>query len=452
MSEDRKVLTAHWGDPGVIGLDGYRRAGGYEAFRTALGMAGGEVIQLVKDSGLRGRGGAGFPTGMKWSFVPQDTGKPTYVVVNFDESEPGTCNNRELVEREPHALLEGTAIAARAIECHTAFIYVRGEYLWQAQVLQAALDEAYAAGLLGADPLGSGYPLDIVLHRGAGAYICGEETAQLSSLEGFRGQPRLRPPFPAVEGLYASPTVVNNVETLMNVPHIVANGPDWFKAVGTEKAPGTKLFTVSGKVERPGNYEVALGTPLRVLLQEHAGGVLGGRALKAWTPGGSSTPFLTAEHLDVGLDFESIAEAGSLLGTGAVIVLDETDCMVEAARRLLQFYAHESCGKCTPCREGTWWVTRTLGRIEDGYGREQDIPLVGEVGQSMLFRAFCALADGAVSPIASTLQYFRDEYEAHVREGRCPVTGVGPGRPEAPQPGAVTFTTAGPFDMLEVGS
>jgi NADH-quinone oxidoreductase subunit F len=452
VSEQRRVLTAHWGDPEAVALDGYRRLGGYEALRTALAMAGPDVIQLVKDSGLRGRGGAGFPTGMKWSFVPQDTGKPTYVVVNFDESEPGTCNNRELVEREPHALLEGTAIAARAIECHTAFIYVRGEYLWQAQILQRALDEAYAAGILGSDALGSGFALDIVLHRGAGAYICGEETALLSSLEGFRGQPRLRPPFPAVEGLYASPTVVNNVETLMNVPHIVGNGADWFKEVGTEKAPGTKLFTVSGKVERPGNYELELGTPLRVLLEEEAGGVLDGRALKAWTPGGSSTPFLTAEHLDVGLDFESIAEAGSLLGTGAVIVLDETDCMVEAARRLLQFYAHESCGKCTPCREGTWWVTRTLGRIEDGYGREEDIPLVGEVGENILFKAFCALADGAVSPISSTLKYFRDEYEAHVREGRCPVTGVGPGRPEPAEAGAVTFTTTGPFDMLEVPS
>jgi NADH-quinone oxidoreductase subunit F len=289
------------------------------------------------------------------------------------------------------------------------------------------------------------------VHRGAGAYICGEETALLSSLEGFRGQPRLRPPFPAVEGLYASPTVVNNVETLMNVPHIVRNGPDWFKEVGTEKAPGTKMFTISGKVERPGNYELPLGTPLRVLLEEHAGGVLAGRALKAWTPGGSSTPFLTADHQDVGLDFESIAAAGSLLGTGAVIVLDETDCMVEAARRLLEFYARESCGKCTPCREGTWWVTRTLGRIEDGYGREQDIPLVGEVGENILFKAFCALADGAVSPIASTLQYFRDEYEAHVREGRCPVTGVGPGVHAEP-PAAVTFTTTGPFDVLEVGT
>jgi NADH-quinone oxidoreductase subunit F len=451
VSQDRTILTTHWGDPGVVGLEGYRRAGGYEALRSALAMSGADVIQVVKDSGLRGRGGAGFPTGMKWSFVPQDTGKPTYVVVNFDESEPGTCNNRELVEREPHALIEGAAVAARAIECHTAFIYVRGEYLWQARILQRALDEAYAAGLLGADVMGSGYALEVVLHRGAGAYICGEETALLSSLEGFRGQPRLRPPFPAVEGLYASPTVVNNVETLMNVPHIVRNGADWFKEVGTEKAPGTKMFTVSGKVERPGNYEVPLGTPFRALLEDHAGGVLGGRALKAWTPGGSSTPFLTADHMEVGLDFESIAEAGSLLGTGAVIVLDETDCMVEAARRLVQFYAHESCGKCTPCREGTWWATRTLGRIEDGYGRPEDIPLVGEVGQNILFKAFCALADGAVSPISSTLKHFTDEYEAHVREGRCPVTGIGPGV-QGEAAGAVTFTTTGPFDMLEVGS
>jgi NADH-quinone oxidoreductase subunit F len=452
VTEQRKVLTAQWGNPAAIALPGYRATGGYEGLRSALSMSGADLIGLVKDSGLRGRGGAGFPTGMKWSFVPLDTGKPTYVVVNFDESEPGTCNNRELVEREPHALIEGTAIAARAIECHTAFIYVRGEYLWQGQILQHAIDEAYAAGLLGNDVLGSGYDLDIVLHRGAGAYICGEETALLSSLEGFRGQPRLRPPFPAVEGLYASPTVVNNVETLMNVPHIVRNGADWFKEVGTERAPGTKVFTISGKVERPGNYELALGTPFRELLDVHAGGVLGGGSLKAWTPGGSSTPFLTADHLDVGLDFESVADAGSLLGTGAVIVLDRTDCMVEAARRLVEFYAHESCGKCTPCREGTWWATRTLGRIEDGYGREEDIPIVGEIGQNMLFRSFCALADGAVSPLASTLEHFMDEYEAHVREGRCPITGRGPGPAVEPAPGSVTFTTTGPFDMLEVGS
>jgi NADH-quinone oxidoreductase subunit F len=311
------------------------------------------------------------------------------------------------------------------------FVYCRGEFLWPGTVLQRAIDEAYAAGYLGADVLGSGKRVDVILHRGAGAYICGEETALLSSLEGFRGQPRLRPPFPAVEGLYASPTVINNVETLCNVPHIVNHGADWFRSMGTEKAPGTKMFTLSGKVERPGNYELPLGTPFRVLLDELGGGVLDGKALKAWTPGGSSTPFLTAGHLDVGLDFESIQAAGSLLGTGAVMVLDETDCMVEAARRLVEFYAHESCGKCTPCREGTWWATRVLGRIEEGYGRAEDLPLMDEMGENILFRAFCALADGAVSPISSTLTHFRDEYEAHVREGRCPLTGVGPGVPVA---------------------
>ena len=302
------------------------------------------------------------------------------------------------------------------------FVYCRGEFLWPGTVVQRAIAELYAAGYAGKGILGSDYDLDIVLHRGAGAYICGEETALLSSLEGFRGQPRLRPPFPAVEGLYEAPTVINNVETLCNVPHIVKRGADWFKSQGTEKAPGTKMFTISGKVERPGNYELPLGTPFRVLLEEYAGGMLDGGSLKAWTPGGSSTPFLTAEHLDVGLDFESIAAAGSLLGTGACMVMDQTDCIVEAARRLLEFYAHESCGKCTPCREGTWWAERVLGRIEDGYGRPEDMPLLSEVGGNILFRAFCALADGAVSPITSTLQYFMDEYEAHVELGRCPLS------------------------------
>ena len=419
-----RVITANWGDDSVRSLRGYEDKGGYRGLRKALEMSPDDVIQVVKDSGLRGRGGAGFPTGMKWSFVPQDTGKPTYVTVNFDESEPGTCNNRELMEREPHQMLEGAMIAAYAIRCHTVFVYCRGEFLWPGTVVQRAIDELYAAGYAGSGILGSDYDLDIVLHRGAGAYICGEETALLSSLEGFRGQPRLRPPFPAVEGLYASPTVINNVETLCNVPHIVARGADWFKSQGTERAPGTKMFTISGKVERPGNYELPLGTPFRVLLEEYGGGVLGGKTLKAWTPGGSSTPFLTADHLDVGLDFESIAEAGSLLGTGAVMVMDQDDCIVEAARRLTAFYAHESCGKCTPCREGTWWAERVLGRIENGYGRQEDMPLLSEVGGNILFRAFCALADGAVSPIASTLQYFMDEYEAHVREGRCPFVPV----------------------------
>ena len=417
-------LTRNWGDPSAVGVDGYVAAGGYEALHEAVGMAPADVIETVKASGLRGRGGAGFPTGMKWGFVPTDTGKPTYVVVNFDESEPGTCNNRELVEREPHRLLEGTAIAALAIGCQAAFIYVRGEYLWQSMVLERAIEEAYEKGFLGADVCRSGARIDIVLHRGAGAYICGEETALLNSLEGLRGQPRLRPPFPAVEGLYASPTVINNVETLMNVPDIIARGADWFRSVGTEKSPGTKMVTISGKVERPGNYEVALGTPFRAVLEDLAGGVLRGRPLKAWTPGGSSTPMLTADHVDVGLDYESLAAAGSMLGTAAIMVMDETDCVVDCAARMVEFYAHESCGKCTPCREGSWWATRVLERIEGGHGREEDLPLMGEMGNNILFKAFCALADGTASVINSSLLHFADEFDEHVRLGRCPLKVV----------------------------
>jgi NADH-quinone oxidoreductase subunit F len=415
-----RVVTSRYDEPDTVWIDRYRQLGGYEGLRAALGMPPAEVIDVVKASGLRGRGGAGFPTGVKWSFVPQDTGKPQFLVVNFDESEPGTFNNRELVERDPHQFLEGAIIAAYAVQCHTAFVYNRGEFLHPGRVLERTIAEAYDAGFLGRDILGSGYDLDVVLHRGAGAYICGEETALLASLEGYRGQPRLRPPFPAVEGLYASPTLINNVETLANVPHILHEGSDWFKGFGTEKSPGTKVFSVSGKVERPGNYEAPMGTPARVVIDELAGGILAGKGLKAWTPGGSSTPFLTAEHLDVGLDFESIQAAGSLLGTGALIVTDERDCMVDATRRLLRFYAHESCGKCTPCREGTWWVVRVLDRIERGYGRESDLPLLQDIGDNMLFKAFCALADGAVSPISSTLRFFRDEYETHIREHRCP--------------------------------
>jgi NADH-quinone oxidoreductase subunit F len=430
--EDFRVLTAWWGEPETLWISGYERSGGYKGLRKVLSMSPQEVIEEVKASGLRGRGGAGFPTGVKWSFVPQDTGKPTYLVANFDESEPGTFKDRELVERDPHQFLEGVIIASYAVQCHTAFVYSRGEFLFPGLVLERAIAEAYERGFLGRNILKSGYTLDVVLHKGAGAYICGEETALLSSLEGFRGQPRLRPPFPAVEGLYSSPTAINNVETLCNVPHIMVNGAKWFAGFGTEKSPGTKVFSVSGKVNRPGNYEALMGTPARVVVEEMAGGVLDGKALKAWTPGGSSTPFLTAEHLDVGLDFESIADAGSLLGTGALMVADERDCMVRACGRLLQFYGHESCGKCTPCREGTWWVTRMLSRIEDGLGRPEDLSLLGEIGDNMLFKSFCALADGAVSPIASTLKHFRQEYEDHIRLGRCPFTEPreGPAIPE----------------------
>jgi len=442
-----RIVTARWGEPDTVWIDRYIRTGGYRALKKALKMAPVEVIEEVKASGLRGRGGAGFPTGVKWSFVPQDTGKPTYVVVNLDESEPGTFNNRELVERDPHQLLEGAIIAAYAIGAGSVFVYCRGEFLWPGLVLERAIAEGYEKGFLGKGIGRSKYDVDVVLHRGAGAYICGEETALLESLEGFRGQPRQRPPFPAVEGLYSAPTVVNNVETLCNVPHIIQNGAAWYASIGTERSPGTKVFSVSGKVERPGNFEVEMGTPFEVLLEERAGGVLGGKRLKAWTPGGSSTPFLTAEHVDVGLDFESIQAAGSLLGTGAVIVCDEADCMVEAARRLVRFYAHESCGKCTTCREGTWWAVRVLGRVEDGLGRPEDLPLLADLGRNMLGRGFCVLVDGAVSPMESTLRFFRDEYEAHVREGRCPVTGEGPGRRPIEEP---VVPTEAPLSLSEV--
>ena len=391
-------------------------------------MAPDDVIAEVKSSGLRGRGGAGFPTGQKWSFVPQNTGKPVYVVCNFDESEPGTFNNRELVERDPHQLIEGLIIASYAVRCRTAFVYCRGEFVWPATVLERAVAEAYDRGYLGSKVAGSDYALDVVVHRGAGAYICGEETALLESLEGKRGQPRLRPPFPAVEGLYASPTVINNVETLSNVPHILDRGAEWYTSVGTEKSAGPAIYSISGKVNRPGNYEAPMGTPARELIEDRAGGIAGGRSLKAWTPGGSSTPFLTAEHLDTAMDFDSVAAAGSLLGTKAMIVLDDGDCVVEAARRFTQFYAHESCGKCTNCREGTWWSSRILGRLQDGRGRPEDIDLVNQVASNMLFRSFCALADGAASPINSSIKFFREEYEEHVRLGRCPLQ-EGPGEP-----------------------
>jgi NADH-quinone oxidoreductase subunit F len=420
VAEFEPVLTARWGDPEAASIGGYERTGGYQGLRKALAMDPAAVIDEVKASGLRGRGGAGFPTGVKWSFIPQDTGKPVYVVVNFDESEPGTFNNRELVERDPHQLVEGAIICAYAVGCRTAFVYCRGEFVWPGTVLERAVAEANQRGYLGADILGSGFDLDIVVHRGAGAYICGEETALLESLEGYRGQPRLRPPFPAVEGLYRSPTVINNVETLSCVPHIMDRGAQWFASIGTEKSTGPGVFSISGKVSRPGNYEAPMGTTARRLIEEYAGGVSDGKRVKAWTPGGSSTPYLTADHLDTPMDFDSVAAVGSLLGTKAMIVLDETDCVVDATLRFTQFYAHESCGKCTPCREGTWWMSRLLRRMELGRGQMQDIDLMKDVGGNMLFKSFCALADGAVSPIDSSIKYFRDEYEEHVRLGRCP--------------------------------
>jgi NADH-quinone oxidoreductase subunit F len=417
------VLTDNWDADRSWTLTSYADRGGYRALGTALGMSPDAVIDAVKESNLRGRGGAGFPTGMKWSFIPQDNPKPKYLVVNADESEPGTCKDIPLMMASPHTLLEGVIISAYAIRAHRAFIYVRGEVLHVVRRLQAAVREAYAAGHLGRDIHGSGYDLDVVVHAGAGAYICGEETALLDSLEGRRGQPRLRPPFPAVAGLYASPTVINNVESIASVPSIIGNGADWFASMGTEKSKGFGIFSLSGHVARPGQYEAPLGITLRTLI-ELAGGIRPGHELKFWTPGGSSTPILTAEHLDVPLDFEGVGAAGSMLGTRALQIFDETTCVVRAVLRWTEFYKHESCGKCTPCREGTWWLVQTLTRLERGQGTEADLELLLDQCDNILGRAFCALGDGATSPITSSIQYFRDEYLAHLEQGGCPFDPV----------------------------
>jgi NADH-quinone oxidoreductase subunit F len=420
MAEPVKVLTKRYDVEDAHTLDGYLRTGGYAALRTALGGSPEGLRDLVKASGLRGRGGAGFPTGMKWGFVPQDTGKPIYLVVNADEGEPGTFKDRELMERDPHQLLEGIVISAYALNCHRSFIFLRGEYLWPGIRLEQAIAEAYREGYLGRDVLGSGFDCDITLHYAAGAYICGEETALLEGLEGRRGQPRLRPPFPAVAGLYASPTVVNNVESLANVPHIVEHGVEWYRSMGTEKSPGPKLFCVSGEVKRPGNYEWPLGATAREIVEVSCGGMLDGRALKFWAPGGSSTPLLTADHYDVPMDFDAIAAAGSLLGTGAMMMYSDKTSVVDAVTNWTKFYEHESCGKCTPCREGVFWLAQILDRILDGHGRMEDLQTLDDVCDNIFGRAFCALGDGATSPIKSSLKYFRDEYEHLITRGRLP--------------------------------
>jgi len=412
------VLSRFWDDEQPWTLQTYLRHGGYQGLRNALSMPADEVINLVKESGLRGRGGAGFPTGTKWSFIDQASAKPHYLVINADESEPGTCKDTPLMLTTPHFLIEGAIIAAYAIRARHAFIYLRGEVVPVLRRLQAAVAEAYAAGYLGTDIGGSGFDLDLIVHAGAGAYICGEETALLDSLEGFRGQPRLRPPFPAVAGLYACPTVVNNVESIASVPPILANGVDWFKSFGSEKSPGFTLYSLSGHVTRPGQYEAPLGITLRELL-DYAGGVRAGHELKFWTPGGSSTPLLTAEHLDVPLDYEGVAAAGSMLGTKALQIFDETTCVVRAVRRWTQFYAHESCGKCTPCREGTYWLAQIYERLETGRGTPEDLGTLFDIADAINGKSFCALGDGAASPILSSLQYFRSEYEAHLGGG-CP--------------------------------
>src|SRR3954467_5568620 len=377
MTQLTPALSRFWDGPDPWSLATYRRHDGYRALERALGMDPDDVIALVKNSGLRGRGGAGFPTGTKWSFIPQDDvgagAKPHYLVINADESEPGTCKDIPLMLTTPHFLVEGAIIAAYAIRAHHAFIYVRGEVIPVLRRLQTAVAEAYDAGYLGNDIRGTGFDLELIVHAGAGAYICGEETALLDSLEGRRGQPRLKPPFPAVAGLYARPTVVNNVESIASIPPILLHGADWFKGMGTDKSTGFGIFSLSGHVKRPGQFEAPLGITLHELL-DMAGGMRDPQhKLKFWTPGGSSTPLFTDAHLDVPLDFESVAAAGSMLGTRALQIFDDTTCVVRATERWTDFYKHESCGKCTPCREGTWWLAQILERLEHGQGDEEDI-------------------------------------------------------------------------------
>jgi len=416
------VLTDNWGTERSWTLQAYAERGGYSSLDRAFAMEPDDVVAAVKDSGLRGRGGAGFPTGMKWGFLPpmdEKNPKPRYLVVNADESEPGTCKDIPLMMANPHVLVEGVIVSSYAIKANHAFIYIRGEVLHVIRRVRQAVREAYAAGHLGKDIHGSGYDLDVIVHAGAGAYICGEETALLEGLEGRRGQPRLRPPFPAVAGLYASPTVINNVESIASVPGIVNHGADWFASMGTEKSKGHGIFSLSGHVRNPGQFEAPLGITLRELI-ELAGGMREGHELKFWTPGGSSTPLLTAEHLDVPLDFEGVQAAGSMLGTRALQVFDETVCVVRAVLRWIEFYKHESCGKCTPCREGTWWLVQVLAKLEKGEGAESDLDQLLDQCDNIFGRSFCALADGAVSPVMSSIQYFRDEFLEHLEHGGCP--------------------------------
>ena len=406
------VLSDSWDAERSWTLDTYRSRGGYEGLAKAFTMAPGDIVDTVKASGLRGRGGAGFPTGLKWSFLPPADGGPRYLVVNADESEPGACKDIPLMMANPHALIEGVAITSYAIGGHHAFIYLRGEVVHVYRRLLAAVREAREAGLIGKGigPNGD-YDLEITVHAGAGAYICGEETALLDSLEGRRGQPRLKPPFPAVAGLYARPTVVNNVESVASVPTIIRGGAEWFTSMGTEKSAGHGFFSLSGHVTRPGQYEAPLGITMRELL-DMAGGVRAGHRLKFWVPGGSSTPILTEEHLDVPLDYDSVGAAGSMLGTRSLMVFDETVSVVRVVSRWTDFYQHESCGKCTPCREGTYWMKQVMHRLEAGKGLPSDIDLLLDVSANIAGRSFCALGDASAVPIQSGIKHFRAEFEA----------------------------------------
>ena len=410
------VLTNRFNVPNAHTLAVYKQEGGYASIEKLFSMKPVDVIEEVKKSGIRVRGGAGFPAGMKWSFIPQNTGKPTYLCINADESEPGTFKDRYLLELDPHQLIEGIIITCYAIQSHKAYIYIRGEFDLPYRRIQAAVDEAYANGVLGKTVMGHNYELDVVVHRGAGAYICGEETALLESLEGKRGNPRIKPPFPAVVGLFSCPTVINNVETISAVPFILNNGADAYRKWGTEKSPGTKLISVSGHVNKPGCYEIPLGYPMKDFLEKECGGISGTGRLKAVVPGGSSVPVLTAaEAMQVNIDYESLAQAGTMLGSGGMIVMDDSVDMMWALNNLAYFYAHESCGQCTPCREGTGWTSKILQRIGREGGTQKDLDLLNEIADNMQGKTICVLADALAMPVRSYLKKFPEDFKKHLK-------------------------------------
>ena len=417
-----RVLTRNFGLPRSETIDTYMANGGYQALPKALQEhTPGQLIDIVTASGLRGRGGAGFPAGRKWGFMPKDPDVEKYVCVNTDEGEPGTFKDREIVEKDPHQIIEGVVIAGYAVGAQRGFVYIRGEFFLGVKRWIKAIDDAYAKGFLGKDILGSGFSFDLSVHRGAGAYICGEETALIESLEGKRGEPRLKPPYPASVGLWGKPTLVHNVETLANVPHIVNRGAQWYASIGTPKSTGPKLFCISGHVKNRGVFELPLGVPLRELIYEHAGGMTFDKKLKAVIPGGASTPMLTPEQLDTTLDFESLEAAGTMLGTGAVVVMNEDTCMVDVARRLMRFFSHECCGLCTPCRTGTRRIVNILERLEHGEGVPGDVELLEELARGIQGLTFCPMGDAAANPVLSGIKLFRDEYEYHIQHKHCAV-------------------------------
>jgi NADH-quinone oxidoreductase subunit F len=417
MKQHKQILLRNFANKVLDTLSGYERCGGFNGIKSALSKTSTEVVEIVKNSGLRGRGGAGFPTGMKWGFVPQGTGKPIYLLANADESEPGTFKDRLLMERDPFGLIEGLMIGSWALNCHWSSIYIRGEYGYSFVKLQRAVEACYKAGYLGKNIFGSNFSLDLVVHRGAGAYICGEETGLINSLEGKKGQPRLKPPFPALVGLYGCPTVVNNVETLMSLPWILTEGPEAYKAVGTEKSPGTKLFSASGHVKRPGVYEVELGYPLLDFIENECGGVDGSGILKAVVPGGASVPALRADELaGVTLDYESLRDAGTMLGSGGFIVMDDTTDMVKAALNFSHFYSHESCGQCTPCREGAHWIEKILKRMVEGNGTPNDTTLISSVCSQIAGHTICPFGEALVTPVLSYMKKFPVEFQRTIEK------------------------------------